>query len=65
MWLGLYHEMLDVLGEVDEERRLWGELGEVLGIGPPPEEWFDREPESEPAGGDLPMRSEYPNERRP
>jgi hypothetical protein len=24
-----------------EERRLWGELGELLGIGPPPDDFFD------------------------
>jgi hypothetical protein len=44
-WIKPYHELLDtfewqgnvlVLVRPEDNRRLWAELGEILGIGPPP-----------------------------
>jgi hypothetical protein len=35
----LYQELLEASGDA-EGRRLWGELGELLGIGPPPDDFL-------------------------
>jgi hypothetical protein len=61
----LYHRMLDDDVDEPEQRQLWGDVGRRLGVGPPPEDLFDREPDApELAAGPTPTRWEYRHERR-